>query len=31
MIAHKFKIHNPQDYGLYVLVMGVGKCRFMHF
>ena len=26
MIAHKFKVTNPQDYGLYVLVDGVGQC-----
>ena len=23
MIAHKFRITNPQDYGLYMLVMGM--------
>lgn len=25
MIAHKFKITNPQDYGLYTLENGEGK------
>ena len=27
MIAHKFKITNPQDYGLYLLIDGFGKLK----
>lgn len=27
MMAHKMKVTNPQDYGLYKLVDGLGKSR----
>ena len=26
LIAHKFKVTNPQDFGLYLLVDGEGLC-----
>ena len=29
MIAHKFKITNPQDYGLVLLCDGEGQCQLL--
>ena len=30
MIAHRFKITNPQDYGLYEIVNGIGKLKTLN-
>jgi hypothetical protein len=31
MIAHRFKFTNPQDYGLYILISGVGTGKASNY